>query len=240
LKISDLIQRLNWLIVDVEDKASKKLVVVVDDLDKLARGQQSEDFFYKNYALLIQPDCFVIYTFPIPLAFHPNYENVRQAFNGDMVLLQLPVKDRHGEDNKESMEFYRQVITKRINPDLMEEGVLDYAIRSTGKLSEFMEVMREPSLKAFRMGRKRISRDDVEASLDKLRMTYDRTLTEAHKRKLLDIHKCQEARDEGPDSVIIRELLFSLTAVEYKDEDGRWCEIDPLLMPLLEKWSKPL
>jgi hypothetical protein len=86
------------------------------------------------------------------------------------------------------MEFYRQVITKRINPDLMEEGVLDYAIRSTGKLSEFMEVMRESSLKAFRMGRKRISRDDVEASLDKLRMTYDRTLTEAHKRKLLDIH----------------------------------------------------
>ena len=52
-KISDLIQRLNWLIVDIEDKSGKKLVIIVDDLDKLARGQQSEDFFYKNYQLLM-------------------------------------------------------------------------------------------------------------------------------------------------------------------------------------------
>jgi hypothetical protein len=237
-KISELIQRLNWLIVDIESKADKQVVVLVDDLDKLARGQQSEDFFYKNYALLLQPDCFVVYTFPIPLAFHPNYETVRQAFNADMILLQLPVKDRNGSNNEENMGFYRQVVTKRMNPELIEEGILDEAISSTGKLSEFAEIMRESSLKAFRMNRKRISKDDVEVSLDKLRATYDRTLTEAHKKKLLDIHECQEARDEGPDSQIIRELLFSLTAVLYKDNEGRWCEIDPLLLPLVEKWSK--
>ena len=136
------------------------------------------------------------------------------------------------------MEFYRQVIIKRMNPGLIEEGILNEAISSTGKLSEFVEIMRESSLRAFRMNRNRISKDDVEVSLDKLRATYDRTLTEAHKKKLLDIHECQEARDEGPDSQIIRELLFSLTAVEYKDEEGRWCEIDPLLLPLVEKWSK--
>jgi hypothetical protein len=65
-KISDLIQKLNWLIREVENKANKKIVIVVDDLDKLTRGQQAEDFFYKNYRLLIQPNCFIIYTFPIP------------------------------------------------------------------------------------------------------------------------------------------------------------------------------
>ena len=58
---------------------------MVDDLDKLTRGQQSEDFFYKNYQLLIEPSCFVVYTFPIPLAFHPQYENVRHAFDGDVI-----------------------------------------------------------------------------------------------------------------------------------------------------------
>jgi len=41
-KISDLIQRLNWLIVDIEEQSGKELVIIVDDLDKLARGQQSE------------------------------------------------------------------------------------------------------------------------------------------------------------------------------------------------------
>lgn len=236
-KISDLIQRLNWLILDVEEKLDKQIVVIVDDLDKLARGQQSEDFFYKNYQLLLQPNCFVVYTFPIPLAFNPLYENVRSYFNGDFVLLQLPVRDRHREPYKSGIEFYEKVIAKRMNLELLEDGVLENAIMSTGKLSELVSIMRESSIKAHRAGRNRVAVEDVDASIEKLRRTYDRTLTEKHKEKLLEINRCQEGRDEGPDSLIIRELLFSLTAVEYEDQEGRWCEINPLLAPLVEKWS---
>ena len=239
-KISDLIQRLNWLIVDIEDKSGKELVIIVDDLDKLARGQQSEDFFYKNYQLLIEPSCFVVYTFPIPLAFHPQYENVKHAFDGDVILLQMPVKKRNGEPHEEGRGFYRDVISRRIDLDLLEDGVLDLAVDSTGKLSELVEVMKESSLNAYRKGQERISNEDVASALDKLRMTFDRTLTQAHKKKLLEINLCKEAREEGPDSVLTRELLFSLTAVEYQDEEGRWCEIDPMLLPLVEKWRQSL
>jgi hypothetical protein len=239
-KISDLIQRLNWLIVDIEDKSGKKLVIIVDDLDKLARGQQSEDFFYKNYQLLIEPSCYVIYSFPIPLAFHPQYENVRHAFDGDVILLQMPVKRRNGEPHEEGRGFYRDVVSRRIDLDLLEDGVLDLAVDSPGKLSELVEVMKEASLNAYRKGQERISKDDVSSALDKVRMTFDRTLTEAHKRKLLEINSCKEAREEGPDSVLTRELLFSLTVVEYEDDEGRWCEIDPMLLPLVEKWSSSL
>jgi len=237
-KISDLVQKLNWLIIDIEDKSARQLVIVVDDLDKLARGKQSEDFFYDNYPLLLEPTCFVVYTFPIDLAFDPRYENVRHAFNGDLVLLQQPVKRRDGRPHLEGQGFYREVIARRINPDLMEEGVLQQAIESTGKLSELVEVMKEASLNAFRKEQKCISKNDVASALEKLRMTYDRTLTEAHKKKLLEINSCKEAREEGPDSLLTRELLFSLTAVEYEDEEGRWCEIDPMLLPLVEKWSR--
>lgn len=123
-KISDLIQKLNWLIVDIEEKSGKELVIIVDDLDKLARGQQSEDFFYKNYQLLIEPSCFVVYTFPIPLAFHPQYENVRHAFTSDVILLQMPVFKRNGEPHLDGRKFYSDVISRRIEPDLMEKEVL--------------------------------------------------------------------------------------------------------------------
>lgn len=99
-------------------------------------------------------------------------------------------------------------------------------------------MLKEASLNAFRKGQKRISNNDVASALEKLRKTYDRTLTEAHKKKLLEINSCKEAREEGPDSVLTRELLFSLTAVEYEDEEGRWCEINPLLLPLVDKWSR--
>lgn len=236
LMISDLIQRLNWLILDIEYKLNKNIVVIVDDLDKLARGQQSEDFFYKNYQLLLQPKCFIIYTFPIHLAFNPIFENVRSYFDGFFVLLQLPVRDRERHPIKENLDFYRDVVAKRLNLDLVEESALQCAIESTGKLSEMLEVMRASALRGYRMQRSQISLEDVTGTLQELRMTYDTTLTQAHKEKLIEIHESGEARDKDPDTLLIRELLFSLTAVEYRHKGERWCEVDPLLLPLVKKW----
>jgi hypothetical protein len=38
---------------------------------------------------------------------------------------------------------------------------------------------------------------------------------------------------------VVRNLLFSLTAVEYKsEEEGKWCEVNPLLFPLIEHWKE--
>ena len=141
-KISALIQKLNWLIIEVENKASKKIIIVVDDLDKLTRGQQAEDFFYKNYRLLIQPNCFIIYTFPIPLAFNPYYENVRHDFDDDVILPQLPLKSKDGKRiNEENFNFYRQLVGCRMDLSLIEEDALKEAIFSTGKTSEFISII---------------------------------------------------------------------------------------------------
>ena len=238
-KISDLIQRLNWLTMEVESKTSKKVVVIVDDLDKLARGQQAEDFFYKNYGLLIQPNCFVIYTFPIPLTFNPYYENVRHAFDDDIILPQLPVRSRDRKRiNEENFNFYKGIVAKRMDLGLIEEEALKEAILSTGKTSEFISVMRDAAIKAYRNENEKITTEEVGKALEKLRRTYDRTLTEAHKSRILEIYDKREARDKNISDSTSRDLLFSLTAVEYEDEEGRWCDINPLLMPLVEKWKK--
>ncbi len=238
-KISDLIQKLNWLITEVETKTGRRIVVIVDDLDKLARGQQAEEFFYKNYGLLTQPGCFVIYTFPIPLAFNPYYENVRHAFDDDVILPQLPVWSKDGKmENKENIKFYKQLIERRMDLDLIEAEALKEAILSTGKTSELISVMRDATIKAYRNGNEKITPEEVQKALEKLRRTYDRTLTEAHKKRLLEIYNRKEARDLDVNDSTTRDLLFSLTAVEYEDEEGRWCDINPLLMPLVEKWKR--
>ncbi|NOR78456.1 MAG: hypothetical protein GQ523_08570 [Methanophagales archaeon] len=238
-KISDLIQKLNWLTMEVETKTEKRIVVIVDDLDKLTRVKQAEDFFYKNYGLLIQPKCFVIYTFPIPLTFNPYYENVRPAFDDDIILPQLPVKSKDGKRlNEENINFYKGIVEKRMDLDLIEENALEEAIVSTGKTSEFISIMRDAAIKAYRGEKGGITKEEVGKALEKLRRTYDRTLTEAHKKRLLEIYDKKEARDDNIDDSTSRDLLFSLTAVEYEDEEGRWCDINPLLMPLVEKWKK--
>src|SRR5450759_4895359 len=237
-KISDLIQKLNCLIREVENKANKKIVIVVDDLDKLTSGQQAEDFFYKNYRLLIQPKCFIIYTFPIPLAFNPYYENVRHDFDDDVILPQLPLKSKDGKKiNIENFNFYRQLVGCRMDLNLIEEDALKEAIFSTGKTSEFISVIRDATIKAHRKEKGKITKEEIKEVLEKLRRTFDRTLTEAHKKRLLEIYTTKEVRDQSSDDSITRELLFSLTAVEYEDKEGRWCDINLLLTPLVEKWK---
>lgn len=244
MKISDLIRRLNILIGEVERKSKKKMLIIVDDLDKLHRQQQAEDFFYKNYHLLLQPNCYIIYTFPIVLAFNPFFENVRHNFHEDLILPQLPVKNRKGDTIEANFDYYREIAEKRMDLRLIEKDALEHAILCTGKLSEFILVIRDASVKAYttvkeeKKREQRIIKEDVEGVLEKLRNTYDRTLTGEEIEKLIEIHDKKEARDKTVDDDIVRVLLFSLTIVEYETKEGRWCDINPILFPLMEKWKK--
>jgi len=79
---------------------------------------------------------------------------------------------------------------------------------------------------------------DVDQALQKLRITYERTLTEAHRQRLLQIHHTKDAYDSDVSDSTTRDLLFSLTAVEYEHDGRRWCDVDPLLVSLVEGWKK--
>lgn len=243
MKISDLIRKLNILIEEVERKSHKKMLVIVDDLDKLHRQPHAEDFFYKNYHLLLQPRCHVIYTFPIALAFNPFLKNVGHNFDKYFILPQPPVKNRKGEIIKQNLDYYRKIAEKRMNLELIEEKALEHAILSTGKLSEFILVIRNASVKALTALKEDMRKDhwigkgEVEAVLEKLRNACDRTLTKEDIEKLIEVNEKKEARDKTASNDNMRTLLFRSTVVEYETKGERWCEINPILLPLLEKWN---
>jgi len=243
-KISDLIGRINKLVIIIENKLKKKLVIIIDELDKLTRYEQAENFFYKNYQLLAQPNCIIVYTFPISLAFDPYFENVRHSFREDYVLPQPAVMDKNLTSPDETgVGFFKDIVNKRIDTKrrLIDEGVLEYAITSTGKLSEFIRLISDSAIEAYGDGSDKITKKEIDRKLDDLRATYDRTLTKEHIKKLIDIHEKKEAIDETPKNSIARNLLLSLTAVEYENKKGeRWQDINLILLPLIDKWKKTL
>lgn len=236
-RITDLMVKLNNLVIEIENELEKKIVIIVDGLDKLSRFKQAEDFFYNNYRLLTQIDCHVIYTFPIDLAYSPRFQIIRHAFDEDMVLPQPPVRTKQLDRIYEKgFEFYKRIAEKRINLDLIEEKALREAIVSTGKLTEFMLTIREAAIRSSSLRKDIIGLDEILFSLEKLRRTYDRTLTVEELKRLVEIHNKKQARDIGIGDSVVRNLLFSLTAVEYEsEEEGKWCEVNPLLFPLIEE-----
>ena len=237
-RIGDLIERTNNLIGEIERKTEKRIIVAVDDLDKLTRGEQSEKFFYTNTGLLLQPKCLVIYTFPIPLAFNPRFENVTGNFSDTFILPQVPVKDRHGREIKENIDFYRAIVERRMDLSLIDGAALKEATLATGKIREFIILLRSSVAIALANGNEKITENDVIEAIEKLRRNFDRELDKVHIKRLIEIHETKDARSESPDDQITRELLFSLSAVEYEDEEGRWADVNPLLHPLIERWKK--
>jgi len=235
-RITDLMVKLNDLIIEIESSLEKKVVIIIDGLDKLSRFKQAENFFYNNYRLLTQVNCHAIYTFPIDLAYSPRFQIIRHAFDEDLVLPQPPVRTKNLERvYKKGFEFYRAIAEKRINMELIEENALKEAIISTGKLTEFMLTIREAAIRSSGLQKETIGLEEVKFSLEKLRRTYDRTLTVEELKRLIEIHDKKEARDIEIGDSVVRNLLFSLTAVEYESEDeGKWCEVNPLLFPLMK------
>jgi hypothetical protein len=119
--------------------------------------------------------------------------------------------------------------------DLVEKDALKEAIMSTGKLSEFISIIRESCIYAHRRRDNKIRVEDVRKALDKLRTFYSRTLTEEHMEVLRSVYKTKEARDRGIEDRIVRDLLFSLMLVEYKVDEELWYEVNPLLIPIVKR-----
>ncbi len=239
-RITDLLFRLNNIIVNVENNVAKRVVIIIDGLDKLSRSKQAERFFYDNYRLLTQIQCHVIYTFPIDLAYSPRFEVVRHEFDAASILPQPPVKTRNLENVYEKgYEFYRKIAEKRMNLDLIDEKALKEAIISTGKLSEFMRTIEGAIIMSLISKKSVVGYEEVLSSLEELRRGYDRTLTREHIERLIEVHDKKDARDQHVGDSVIRDLLFSLTIVEYEsEEEGKWQEVNPLLLPLIEKWRE--
>ena len=235
VRITELISQINNLIIEIEGQSKKNIVIIADDLDKLTRYEQAEKFFYENYRLLTQISAHAIYTFPISLGFDVKFSVVANAFDGYFTIPQVPPFKKDGNIWIEGFEFYKNVVAKRMDLDLVEKDALKEAIMSTGKLSEFISIIRESCIYAHRRRDNKIRVEDVRKALDKLRTFYSRTLTEEHMEVLRSVYKTKEARDRGIEDRIVRDLLFSLMLVEYKVDEELWYEVNPLLIPIVKR-----
>ena len=96
---------------------------------------------------------------------------------------------------------------------LIEESALREAILSTGKIREFITLLRSSIIESLARNNNRITKSDVSEAIKRLRRSFDRALDRVHIKRLIEIHETKDARSESPNDQITRELLFSLSAV---------------------------
>ncbi len=235
----------NELIGEAVLKLSKKkyggLVILVDDLDKIARRPMdaarcslAENLFIHRAAQLTGLGCHVVYSMPLELAYSHHRPEISKWYGGTVTVLPMTrVQQRppNEDDDPAGLQAFRDIIDKRIvhaNSKFKtlfdSEGTRDEIVRlSGGQPFELMQLIRRGMARSLPIRADMIATLRAESARDYV------WLREAHVTILKEAADGgQVARpDEGREK-LIGELLESRALLQYLNGD-EWYRPNPAI-----------
>lgn len=228
-KLSELIDKINLIIADIEGKEKKKVLVVIDYLDKPSL-EQAKKIFYDNYTAITQPACYVVYTVPISIYFAQEF-TVMRGTSFFLPNIKLHIKNDRNSIYEPGYQLMKTFVFKRMKKELIEPEALDLAIKmGAGVFRESARIMQIASDSATEHDRDRIIKEDVERAEQEIRSDFKRILKSEDYTILNEVCKDNEIR--GIEK--IGHLLHNLSVLEYINDEN-WCDIHPTLEKLLKK-----
>ncbi|MCP4217219.1 MAG: hypothetical protein GY765_21425 [bacterium] len=222
----------------------KKLLVIIDDLDKLKAVQQINSIFIENRNYLYALACKKIISIPTYLTKAPeifNYSHypIRQFI---LRLTANPFeKEPTTQDKKKiktNKQLLRDVITKRIQADcsLIDDDALDKAIDfSGGIIRQLIRIVYIAAVQVRVMKKTKITLEEITTSVELLRNQLAGTTTSTEKVTLLDtILKKNIPASEMSEQFI--QLLQYSNVLAY--ENGKpWYEVNPIISDTVKVYA---
>lgn len=227
-KLSDLIDKINNIIAYIEGEEKKKVLVVIDDMDK-PRLEQAREIFFKNYTAITQPSCYIVYTVPISLFFDEGFVALKDS-RFFLPNIKLHPKNDRNEMYKPGYGLMEEFVFKRMDKSLIEHEALDLVIKmSGGVFRECARIMQIAADNAIGKGRDHIIKDDVERAKREMIGDFKRFIKSEDYDLLNEIYKNNDTRKIDK----IGHLLHNLSVLEYTN-DETWYDINPVLEELVK------
>ncbi|MFN5397683.1 MAG: hypothetical protein ACK5RE_17020 [Pseudanabaena sp.] len=148
-----------------------------------------------------------------------------------------------GKPEAAAMKVLQSVITRRIDADLLEDGIVEkIALSSGGVLRDVVRIAQrccsEVLVKLRRMKRQkqsidhvRIDQDILQESLDKLRNDIQLGLSKTDREILVQVYN--QFIPENPKEEAFLILLHTVVVIEYRNRES-WYDVHPLIMEQLK------
>ncbi len=230
--LSDLLVRLNDLLQEIRNRAGRRILVIVDGLDKVYDLRQAASLFLYGANALLAPACRVIYTVPFPLFYSPDFQQVRQQFHRQFLLPNIKTHTRQGEPYPAGRNMLKEVVLRRIHHDLITEKALDALVEASGGLlRELMRLARYSILAVRRRNGNRILPQDILQARREVRNTFRRILHEEDYAALWQVYNTKRINALEPD--LADRLLHNLSVLEYNGDT--WWDVHPAVRDLLHE-----
>lgn len=242
---AEVLDALNGIIEDVQTKAAKPLLLILDGLDKVppARAQ----LLFADSVLLSEPACALVYAAPIEFYHRLQGGQARNLFNHyemlrTVVVQKRPLTGEHWqlqrEPNNDGLVTMRKLVMKRLEiHGLTVDEVIDptalntLAQTSGGIMREFVGYMQEAATLAQLRSKNKIDLSMAEDVVKPRRQEAALRLTTIHREALRSI--LQQGQLTGRQPEIEEALLRGLYLLSYRDDDNAWFDAHPNVLPLL-------
>jgi hypothetical protein len=226
----ELRELLGALLAEVYEKTGKRVMFVIDDLEKLTPVNAAVSLFLDQAGFFGDLDCHLLFTAPSALRLEGRYQpEVASHFMEYRATLDRPIPGDGGQSSE--FQTLRRIVYRRIAPELVEDAAVDRLVMASGGLvSQIIDGMYRSILGALTDGVPTVGQHHVEAEIKELSAGYLSMLRDSHYLELDRIEK-EGAASHVEDPV----LLHSRCVLEYPDTPTEFA-IHPLVLPLLERW----
>ncbi|MCW9681037.1 KAP family NTPase [Dolichospermum planctonicum UHCC 0167] len=238
---TELLDRAN---LELKAKGKKGLVVIVDNLDRVAirplpSGRSLPEYLFIDRGdQLRKLNCHIVYTIPLALTFSNDSAQLQHRLGGGLapkILPMIPVRQRSGEINIEGLELMRQMVLARAFPNSSPPERLNLITQlfdnsdsldrlcliSGGHVRDLLGLLFD----CLREQDPPFDRNCVELVIRRQR-DYRANAIDMNESELI-FQVIQEQRVKGDIEYDL--LLRSLFVFEYRDHQGVWFAINPVL-----------
>jgi hypothetical protein len=222
-------------------RGKEGLVVIVDNLDKVDNKPKSwgrpqpEYLFIDRGDQLSRLKCHMVYTIPLALMFSTEYGKLQSSLGSAKVLPMVPVQVRQGNNCEAGMALLRQLVLTRAFPDVPPDERLERVTEvfdSIETLDRLCRVSGGHVRNLLRLLHECIPKKPLPLSLNCLEGVIKQrcneltlAITDDDWDLLRQVKQLKKVRGEEG----YQTLLRSMFVFEYRDQDGSWFDINPVL-----------
>ncbi len=233
-KKQELIQLVNDIILSYEAKFSKKIIVVIDDLEK---RKDVNHLFINSHEqnaqlpILNQLNLTKIITMPIHIV-RSNYVNF-----GDLKEFGLKLKKSDGSDNLTDKQLLREVILRRVSkPELLDEDALKRVIENSGaNMNQLISLIHKAALEAMLLESDTIGVEEIDKVSEDLRRILSSYVM--NQRTFLNKIATNNIAIDDEKSLEDLEKAISNNVVFAYFNGATWFEINPIVKESLRFYN---
>jgi hypothetical protein len=232
-RVREMLDKIADITLMLERDSPKKLLLIVEDLDKFDL-ENTRRLFLDHSGTLILPSPSVVYTFPVAMRYSNDFMQIRRTFDGVYQLPNISLNHRSGEMDVRGQRILHDIITHRADQRLFSDGVVEQAVQLCGgHVKTLIQSMRLAIRQAVVENERIIQKKHLDQAIAEVRDDYIALLKKDQVARLREWQKnaSKILTDVTPET---EDLLYNGSLLEYSNTLGPWAAVNPIVAEILE------